>query len=179
MARFALNAVGTDRPGIVAAIAEVLASLGCNLEDSRMAMLHGQFAVMLILEASDSRTGEEIEQSLAEVARNFDLLVAVRPLAEELRSAEFAELVAVAVHGADHPGIVARIAREIASLDGDVIDLATHVVGGDDGEATYVMSLSVALPLGLAFDALEVALERASEELGVRCTLSPGDPGLL
>ena len=126
MARFALNAVGTDRPGIVAAIAEVLASLGCNLEDSRMALLHGQFAVMLILEASDSRTGEEIEQSLAEVARNFDLLVAVRPLAEELRSAEFAELVAVAVHGADHPGIVARIAREIASLDGDVIDLATH-----------------------------------------------------
>ena len=45
---FAVTAIGRDRPGIVAAISGVFAELGANIEDARMAILRGNFAVMLI-----------------------------------------------------------------------------------------------------------------------------------
>ncbi|MGH2838428.1 MAG: ACT domain-containing protein, partial [Thermoleophilaceae bacterium] len=49
MARFALSAIGRDRPGIVAGVSGALLKHGANIEDSRMAILSGHFTVMLIV----------------------------------------------------------------------------------------------------------------------------------
>ena len=46
---FALSAIGRDRPGIVADLAELIYECDCNLEDSSMTMLGGEFAVLLLL----------------------------------------------------------------------------------------------------------------------------------
>ena len=56
MPSFALAAIGKDRPGIVAAVSKVLYELGCNVEDSSMTMLRGNFAVMLVLAAPEGTT---------------------------------------------------------------------------------------------------------------------------
>src|SRR6266542_2052675 len=45
----AVTAVGADRPGIAAAVVKVLYEHGGNVEDSRMAILGGHFAMMLIV----------------------------------------------------------------------------------------------------------------------------------
>src|SRR6266481_3460631 len=45
----AVTAVGADRPGIVAAVSRVLYDIGGNIEDSRMAILGGHFAMVLIV----------------------------------------------------------------------------------------------------------------------------------
>jgi glycine cleavage system transcriptional repressor len=45
MERAVVTAVGVDRRGIVAALAGALTDLGCNLEDSTMSLLGGNFAV--------------------------------------------------------------------------------------------------------------------------------------
>jgi glycine cleavage system transcriptional repressor len=50
---FALSAIGRDRPGIVADLAELIYECDCNLEDSSMTLLGSEFAVLLLL------TGEE------------------------------------------------------------------------------------------------------------------------
>ena len=46
---FALSAIGRDRPGIVADLAELIYECDCNLEDSRMTILGSEFAVLLLL----------------------------------------------------------------------------------------------------------------------------------
>ena len=46
---FALSAIGRDRPGIVADLAELIFECDCNLEDSSMTILGGEFAVLLLL----------------------------------------------------------------------------------------------------------------------------------
>ena len=46
---YAVSVVGKDRPGIVAAIAEGLYHLGCNIADSSCTMLAGEFAMILIV----------------------------------------------------------------------------------------------------------------------------------
>ena len=45
---FVLTAIGTDRVGIVDELAEILEARGCNIEESRMAVLGKEFAVILL-----------------------------------------------------------------------------------------------------------------------------------
>ena len=57
---FALSAIGRDRPGIVADLAELIYECDCNLEDSRMTLLGSEFAVLLLL----SGHGPDVERRL-------------------------------------------------------------------------------------------------------------------
>ena len=67
----AVTAIGRDRPGIVAAITGVLLDAGGNVDDSQMSILHGHFAVMLLVSVPD---GAEVgDFRLEEVGREFGL----------------------------------------------------------------------------------------------------------
>lgn len=180
MHRFSLQAVGRDRPGIVAALASALAGLGCNLEDSRMTILAGEFSVMLVLSAPEGCDVAAIEGALAPAAAALDLVVTVRPTVATPLDPSEGEVLAVSVHGADHPGIVARFAGEIAAAGGNIVDLATRVVAPPDGAGdSYVMVLSVVLAPEVSVDALESRLAAAAAEVGVHCVVTVADGELL
>ena len=55
MPTLAVSAVGLDRPGIIAGVAERLAAHGANITDSRMAILRGHFAMTLIVRGRRAR----------------------------------------------------------------------------------------------------------------------------
>ncbi len=44
-----LTAVGPDRPGLVSEISSLVLAAGANLEDSRMAILGGEFALLVLV----------------------------------------------------------------------------------------------------------------------------------
>jgi glycine cleavage system transcriptional repressor len=178
MARFSLSALGADRPGIVAAVSGVLVDLGCNLEDSTMTILQGHFAILLVVAAPPQVDRDTLESALVSVAEAFDLTIAVRPLTEAAEtgpgdrqglSVETSEAWTIAVHGADRPGIVHAVTRALAEAQGNVVDLATHVVGDDDSPV-YVMTLRVTLPAGGTGDAAAQRVCEAASQLDVRCT---------
>lgn len=78
-----LSAVGRDQPGIVAAVAGVLADHGCNLQDSSMTTLQGQFAILLVVAVPDAISAPSLELALQPVAEQFDLVVVVRRLPDD------------------------------------------------------------------------------------------------
>ncbi len=189
MAHVALTAVGTDRSGIVAAITGVLVDLGCNLEDSSMSILRGQFAVLLVVDAPGSLDAAAVEGALATVAADFELVVAARALPErgDAPSAGGADAAApvaegavytFSVHGADRPGIVHRATSALAESGGNVVDLATRLVG-DPGQPAYVMMITAGFPPGV--DAAEAAgaVTAAVEAFGVRCHAHATDVDVL
>ncbi len=53
-----LTAVGPDRPGLVSEISSMVLSAGANLEDSRMAILGGEFALLVLVSGDEKATGE-------------------------------------------------------------------------------------------------------------------------
>ncbi len=178
MARFSLHAIGRDRPGIVAALTGSLAGIGCNLLDSRMTILHGQFAVMIVLEAPGIDDGSHVERVLEPVAEELDVLIVVRPLPADDRweaGDDAGETVVVSVHGADRPGTLARIATEVAAAGGNIVDVLSRTVVDAQGPSC-VMSLSVDLPPGRGGDSLAGRLAVAAGELGVDCTVAPAGP---
>ncbi len=61
--RWIVTALGKDRPGIVAGITKILYQLGCNLEDSAMTRLGGEFAVMLAFSASAKAGADRLRRA--------------------------------------------------------------------------------------------------------------------
>ena len=80
---YALSAIGRDRPGIVADLAELIYECDCNLDDSSMTILGSEFAVLLLLSSS----GPEAEQRLSAGCKRLEwekrLTVFFRPLEGE------------------------------------------------------------------------------------------------
>lgn len=179
--RFALSALGVDRPGIVAAVSGALVELGCNLEDSTMTILQGHFAILLVVSAGSDVRADALEEALSPVARRFELVTAVRPLADAARSAEpagDAEPWTISVHGADRTGIVHGVTSALAEAGGNVVDLSTHLVGTTDAPV-YVMTLRVTLPGGDAGAEAAARIRASAEALGVHCTVHPDDADTL
>jgi glycine cleavage system transcriptional repressor len=166
MATLAVSAVGIDRPGIIAAVAERLAAHGANVTDSRMAILRGHFAMTLIVEGAE-------RDALARDLRALSVLetVEVTEVAEAAANPRSEPTHVVSVHGADHPGIVAAITRALADAGANVTDLQTRLL-----RDLYVMVIDVAVPEA---SGVEDRLQEVAREQDVRITLRPVDPDVL
>ncbi|HET7488931.1 MAG TPA: ACT domain-containing protein [Acidimicrobiales bacterium] len=178
MAHFALGAVGADRPGIVAAVTGALVEHGCNLEDTSMSILRGQFAMMLIVAGPDGLDAATLEEALAGPARDLDLVVAVREVGDEVPAHGEGDAWSVAVYGADRPGIVHRFTSLLAERSVNVVDLTTRVIGDAD-RPVYAMVLEVALPEWVDGGALAADLGTLARELGVECSAHPSEADIL
>ncbi len=177
MSHFAVTAVGADRPGIVAAVTGAFADHGCNLEDSSMTILRGQFAMMLVVDAPAGVGAGELEAALAGPASDLDLVVTVRP-AGEPAAEPGADSWTVSVYGADHPGIVHGVAALLADRAVNIVDLSTRVVGTPESPV-YTMILEVTLPPGGDPHQLQADLDATAGELGVTCRLHPSEADIL
>ena len=80
---FALSAIGRDRPGIVADLAELIYECDCNLEDSSMTILGSEFAVLLLLTGEEPGIAERLSAACKRLEWEKRLTVFFRPLDAE------------------------------------------------------------------------------------------------
>ena len=173
MPLLAISAVGADRPGIVAALTGVLYEHGANLEDTSMTILRGHFAMTLIV-AADS---PGLADALDAVAADLGLVLTVREVPPEAEH-KSARPYVVSVYGADHPGIVARVAAVLASHGVNITDLTTRLVD-DRTSPLYAMVIDADLPPDADPAAVESALREVAGELEVEATIRPAEPDIL
>jgi len=168
----AITVVGQDRPGIVADVSGVLAGLGFNLTDSTMTLLRGHFAMTLIcLGRVDSA---EVEEALAPVTADGNLIVAVRVVPPDTATVAPGTPYALLVHGADRLGIVAAVTGVLARAGGNITDLTTRLSG-----SLYLLSAEVDLPSTVDVDELMAELDEVAEKLGVDVTLRTAEADVL
>jgi glycine cleavage system transcriptional repressor len=175
---FAVNAIGADRPGIVAAVTGALMERGCNLEDTTMSILRGRFAMMLVVAAPDGETVSGLESAVADATSALGLDVVVHPLLGEMQPPPAGDAWTVSVYGADRPGIVHRVATVLAGRGVNIVDLTTHVIGDPD-RPVYAMLLDVTVPDSTDPATLVAELDRLAVELGVSCTAHPVETDIL
>ena len=176
MRSFALSAVGADRPGIIAAIAERLVAHGLNVTDSQMGILRGFFAMTLVLEAADVDE-DALRADLGAAADELHLeALSLREVHEGSSGALDEATHVVSVYGADHPGILASVTGGLAAAGVNVCDLRTRLVESD---AMYVMIVDVAVPDALDEQALRAALAAIGEQQGVDVTLRAADADVM
>jgi len=160
--RYALSAIGADRPGIVAAMTRRLLEHGINIEDSQMTILGRHFTMTLLLAAEsfdEARLRSELEDTGARIGLEAVTLKAV----DESVGGRAEPSHIVSVYGADHPGIVHSVAAAIADMGVNVIDVATHLVEEEGEQPLYVMMMEIDLPPDVAPDRLDADLRAVAE----------------
>lgn len=174
---FALSAIGRDRPGIVADLAELVFDCDCNLEDSSMTILGSEFAVLLLLTGE----GDDVDQRLATGSKRLEwekrLTVFIRPLDGEPipysvgKEARPFELQAT---GIDKAGLVARVARCLARQGASITQMFTHSrPEPGTGTSIYTMRIRLEVPAEVDESALRAELDKLADELNIDVVLSP------
>lgn len=169
MASCAVSAIGRDRPGIVAAVAEALLELGGNIEDSQMSILRGHFAMTLIVELPRADLFGDLERLLRPVRDRLDLdALSVDPV-DDIGGDRPQATHIVSLYGADHPGIVHAAAKALAEREISITGLETKLAGSEEAPL-YVMLIEIAA--GEADpDELRAAISRVGEEAGLEVAL--------
>ena len=178
--RWIVTALGQDRPGIVAGVTQVLYTLGCNLEDSAMTRLEGEFAIMLIFSCPKNVTQEKLSQAFERLGRRLKLAIHLKPLTvQETRKPHTGgNGYLISVYGADRPGIVFQVSETLARIGVNITDVHTHrSVGG--APSLYLMLLEVEVPARLGIASLERRLQPLAKRLGVEVSVRSSEADVL
>ena len=178
--RWIVTAAGKDRPGIVAGVTKILYQLGCNLEDSAMTRLAGEFAVMLIFSASPKQTEASLRQAFVLLEQRLKLAVHLKALtgAEGASPKRRGKTYLISVYGADRPGIVFHVSDALSRLGININDVHTHRTA-EGGPSLYLLLLEVELPANRAVALLEQRLGRIAKRLGVEVSVRPSEADVL
>jgi glycine cleavage system transcriptional repressor len=157
----ALVAVGEDRPGLVHGISSLIHGAGASIEDSRMAVLGGEFAIILLVSGTAEALAR-LEQKQAQSARELGLDISLRRTSEPARASARHTL---RVRGFDRPGIALAVTRVLAGAGVNVESLESRIEHQPlTGTAMFVLEAELRLPAGLSSAELEAALQRVSGE---------------
>jgi glycine cleavage system transcriptional repressor len=175
MPSFALAAIGRDRPGIVAAVAKALFERGCNVEDSSMTLLRGNFAIQLVFTAPEGSSSTGLEDALRASCDEMGLLFSVLQIDDRADVPEPTHM--LTVYGADKPGILFGVTAKLAGAGVNITDLNSRLVGGD--EPVYALMLELEIAAGTDASKLEDELRTVASEVGVDIVLRERDTDVL
>lgn len=171
---WSFSAVGQDRPGIVAALSHVFFEHKCNLLDSSMTILGGQFAVVMLLETGETTDADALQAALNELGQKWKLQVAAGPVESPEATTPGLDGPAhlVSVYGADQAGITWKVAELIARHHYNVTDLSTKRIEGS--APVYILLIEiVAASTEAALAQLKAELTELGSELGCSVSVRP------
>lgn len=145
MQQLVISLLGEDRAGLVNQIAQVIADEGLNIVDSRMTVLGGEFAIIMLAEG-DNAAVEGVEQHLPQLQEKLQLTIvskrtSQRQLATDTRPYKI-EVIAI-----DNPGIVRELASFFDARNINIEDLDTGTYAAPHtGTRMFKLEMVVKVP---------------------------------
>lgn len=159
-----LTVIGSDRPGLTAALADAVLKAGGNWLESHLARLAGHYVGSVLVEiAPDAVPALRAAVAAVDGSGLHVALVDAGDAAPAPTTLLHLELVAQ-----DRPGIVAELAQALAPLGVNIESLDTSAEDGAwSGERLFRADVVAALPAGVDEAQVQAALEGISAEIMV------------
>ncbi|MCK5799688.1 MAG: ACT domain-containing protein [Deltaproteobacteria bacterium] len=168
-----LVAVGPDAPGRVKAISSFIHEAGGNLEDSRMAMLAGEFALILLFSGNDAVI-EDVRRRKSAFERELGFIINLKATVRVSRPDALGY--ELRVGGVDQPGIVLAVSEVLANLEINVVSLESRVTpAAFSGTPMFTLTASLAVATRPLMATLREELERVCDERNLSYGLEPTD----
>lgn len=123
-AKLVISALSTDRPGLVDKLSNIIYSHALNIEDSRMTVLGGEFAILLLV-AGEPSSLESLQSQQGEIEQALNMNLLIKPTTAS-DTAENIVRYTVNVTALDNPGIVHNITSFFSKRDINIINLQTE-----------------------------------------------------
>lgn len=157
MTKAVIATVAEDRPGIVSELSTIVHDLGLNIEDSRMTVLGGEFAVLMSV-AGDTSALDQLDSKLVEQAASGGFAYLFRRTGDRPQAEH--QLFTATVEAMDHPGIVSGVTRFFSDRGVNIRELATETArAAHTGAPIFNLTMEIEVAAEDAIDALRDAFE--------------------
>ncbi|PID41754.1 MAG: glycine cleavage system protein R [Proteobacteria bacterium] len=141
-----ITAIGSDRPGIVNDLANVCVEHESNIVDSRMTVLGGEFAVIMMI-SYQSGSYDQLLSAISTTAKNLGLKTVIKTTSP--RVAEKTVPYSVTVVALDNPGIVRDIAGFFSERSINIEDMQTGTYSAPHtGTQMFSLKMIINIPGG-------------------------------
>ena len=140
-----ISALGNDKPGIVNELSKAILDQGGNITESRMTVLGGEFAMMLMVIGTQECI-DNIISKLEATGEKLNLtLIAKETQAQESNQKRLPYLITVV--SMDHPGIVHNISDFLSSRNLNIEEIDTNTYpAAHTGTPMFSLNMIISVP---------------------------------
>lgn len=140
-----ISALGADKPGLVDELTRCIYDYGGNVADSRMTVLGGDFAVLLLVTGNWSAIAK-LEDQLPQLGEKLGLTVSLHRTEARQHGRDTLPYV-VEVIAMDNPGIVHNLAHFFSARNINIQDLHTSSYAAPHtGTPMFAVHMTVQIP---------------------------------
>lgn len=167
-----ITALGSDRPGIVNELTQCIADKDCNIEDSRMSVLGGEFAVMLLV-SGNWNTIAKLETHMPAMGQKLGMNIICKSTESHKQPGSLVPYTADVI-AMDHPGIVNNLANFFSERNINIEDLeTTNYAAAHTGTPMFSVHIEVGVPAEQSIAELRESFMDFCDNLNLDAVLEP------
>jgi glycine cleavage system transcriptional repressor len=148
-----LTAVGPDRVGLVEKIAQFTARRGCNIDDSKMAVFCGEFAVIMLISGERNHL-ESVAVDYRTLESDTGLSISVK-VPSDRRPVGSLLPYKLSASCMDHPGIVYQVSGILSSFGVNIESLETKTYAAPvSGTPIFALEARLSVPASTNINSL-------------------------
>ena len=169
--KLVITALGEDRPGIVDELSSTLFSHQLNIEDSRMSVLGGEFAVLLLVTGSEQAIACFIDKK-QEAESTLKMTLTVKTT-EAATTSQTLIPYDVEVISIDYPGIVHKLSSFFSERQINIVDLETdRYAAPHTGTPMFSLHMTIGIPAKTSIAGLRDDFLNICDELNLDAKIS-------
>ena len=165
MTKAVIATIAEDRPGLVSELSELVLALDLNIEDSRMTVLGGEFAVLMSIAGKESSLAALREQLAAQADRGGFVYI-YRDTSDRPKIQR--RIFQVSVESMDHPGIVHGVTAFFSERGVNIRELTTdNEPAAHTGIPVFNMQMQIEVVADEPIEQLREAFQTFCEREGL------------
>jgi len=167
-----LTALGEDRPGIIASLTSKIVTYDCNISESRMSLLGGEFAIIMLIDGQWNNIAK-LETSLPTM--EIELGVKLNCKRTEARELNIKAIpYTVEVLAMDNLGIVHRVTKFFAGRKINIHDVETSCFNAPHtGTPMFTLNMTIEVPSDTHIATLREDFMEFSDEYNLDAIIEP------
>ncbi len=167
-----ISAIGHDRPGLIDEFSRAILDCGCNIGDSRMAVLGSELAMMMALSGHWNAIAK-LENLLPKLEESLGVKI-ISKRSEARVGTENLIPYGVEVVSIDHPGIVHEVANFFSRRGINVEDLYTSCYPAPHtGAAMFALHMTIGIPADSAIASVRGDFMDFCDDLNLDAMMAP------
>ncbi len=168
----AITASGEDQVGLVERFTSRILDAGCNIEESRMAVLGGQFAI-LILVSGPWHALTKLEDRAEAMGEELGLTIISKRTRPQVRAKPLVPY-RVNVVAMDHPGIVHKLAEFFSRQGINIEELSTETYPAPHtGTPMFSVNITIGVPADMHLPTLRGDFFDYCDNLNLDAVMEP------
>jgi glycine cleavage system transcriptional repressor len=167
-----LSALGEDKPGIIDELSGCVLGSGCNIVDSRMTILGGDFAILLLVTGNWNNIAR-LENQIRSLEERLALTITARRTISREISKDLLPY-GVDVVALDQPGIVHNLAGFFSQRKINIQEMVTSTyAAAHTGTPMFSVHLSVDIPANMQISVLRDEFMDFCDQLNLDAVIEP------